>query len=221
LSLPATIDIEQTALARIVAGLFALLGQGNGIIPERIALSVHRAILLVLRPAESAVRRLVYLLSLGIRSKPAPARPMPSDIMRSGQATPRPCFALFDPRLRLVRSPKRIRANPRITFFGTDLVSSNDLTRANGNEDKDDDIAAAKILRRLEAIRHALDDLPRQARRLQRALQRRSKLPRLKMQGPMRPGNPPGHRGRRLHEIDDLLRRCHGLAREALPPDTS
>ncbi len=219
--LPATIAAESTALTRIVAGLFALLGLGNGIVPERIALSLHRAIMLVLRPAESAVRRLVYLLSLGIRSKLARTRPMPTDIMRAAQATPRPCFALFDPRLRLVRGPKKVRGNPRITFFGTDLVSSNDLTRANGNERKDDDIAAAKILRRLEAIRHALEDLPRQARRLQRALQRRSKLPRLKMQGPMRPGHPPGHRGRRLHEIDDVLRRCHGLARQALPPDSS
>ncbi len=75
--LPATIDAERTALARIVTGLFALLGLGNGIAPQRIARALHRAVGLVLRPAESAVRRLVYLVSLTISAKPAAPRPMP------------------------------------------------------------------------------------------------------------------------------------------------
>jgi hypothetical protein len=32
----------------------------------------------------------------------------------------------------------------------------------------------------------------------------------------MRPGLPPGWRQRRLHEIDDVLRECHGLANDLL-----
>ncbi len=218
LPLPATIDAERTALARIVAGLFALLGLGNGIAPQRIARAAHRAIAIMLRPAESAVRRLIYLVSLSITAKPAiTKRPMPANLPRKGESEARPCFRLFDPRLRLLRKAKTTHAAPRITFFGDDVRTA-DLGRAPNTAQAADDITSAPILQRLEAIRRALDDLPRQARRLKRAMQRRSKVPRLKMQGVMRPGHPPGHRRKRLHEIDVILRRWHGLAREALPP---
>ena len=220
MDLSGMIDDDRKALARIVAGLFALIGLGNGHASQRIARAVHSAIVTVLRPAESAVRRLIYLVSLTIRAKPTLTRPMPSGIIRTGAANARPAFRLFDPRLRLVRRAKTARATPRISFFGADAVRSNDLIRANKDAPKDGEIEAANLLRRLEAIKYALDDLPRQARRLKRALQRRQKSPRLKLQGPLRPGFPPGHRARRRHEIDDVLRRCHFRAREALP-DTS
>ncbi len=221
MDLSGMIDDDRKALARIVAGLFALIGLGNGHASQRIARAVHSAIVTVLRPAESAVRRLIYLVSLTIRAKPTLTRPMPSGIIRTGAANARPAFRLFDPRLRLVRRAKTARATPRISFFGADAVRSNDLIRANKDAPKDGEIEAANLLRRLEAIKYALDDLPRQARRLRRALQRRSKIPRLKLQGALRPGYPPGHRIRRRHEIDDVLQRCHSFAREALPPDTS
>lgn len=216
--LPAAIDDDRKALARIVAGLFALLGLTRNSAPQRIARTLHSAVVCVLRPAESAVRRLVYFLSLSIKAKPAVIRPMPSDVVRTGQAKARPCFRLFDPRLRLLHNPKRARATPRISFFGDGEVRTLDLGKRQKDVDTDGRRDAAAILRRLEALKSALDDLPRQARRLKRALQRRCNVPSLKMQGPMRPGHPPGHRQRRLHEVDEVLRRCHGRAREALPP---
>lgn len=224
--LPTTIDDDRRALARIVAGLFALLGLGNGrfdsIAPQRIARGVQRAVGLVLRPAESAVRRLIVLVSMTLKTKATPVRPMPSDIVRTGAAKRAPCFRLFDARLRLVRKTKTPRATPRISFFGDGEVRTVDLGRKPQKDAESDGlIASAQILRRLEAIKFALDDLPRQARRLKRALQRRSKLPRLKLQGPLRPGYPPGHRSRPSREIDDILRRCDWRARQALPPDTS
>ncbi len=221
--LPASINAERTALARIVAGLFAMLGFGNGIAPQRIARAAHRATALVLRPAESAVRRLIYLMSLSITAKPAiTKRPMPANLSRKGESEARPCFRLFDPPLRLLRKAKTTCAAPRISFFGDGDARTIDLGRKPGKTPEGDGlIASAKILRRLEAVRQALDDLPRQARRLKRALQRRSKVPSLKMQGVMRPGHPPGHRKKPLHEADEVLRRCHWRAREALPPDTS
>ncbi len=225
LPLPASISDDKTALARIVAGLFAMLGLAGAVVPQRIGRSLYRAVGLVLRPAESAVRRLIYFVSLGISVKPAAARPMPSDIVRTGEATSRPRFALFDPRLRLLpraKSPtKTVRPQPRISFFGDDEVRTVDLSRAPRKDAENDGmIDAAALLRRLDAIKSALDDLPRQARRLMRALQRRQRSPRLKMQGVLRPGYPPEHRARRAHEIDEILRRCHFRAREALP-DTS
>lgn len=219
---PATIDAERTALARIVAGLFALLGLNGGFAPQRIARAVYRTVNLVLRPAESAVRRLIYLVSLTIAAKPATPRPMPSNIVLMGEAKSRRAFKLFDPRLRLVRRTKAARAQPRISFFGDGDVRTIDLGRdAKNVAASDGRIESAAILRRLEALMFALDDLPRQARRLKRALQRRETSPRLKLQGPLRPGYPPGHRIRRLHEIDDILRRCDWRARQALPLDTS
>jgi hypothetical protein len=219
LPFPAHISDDRKALVRIVAGLFALLGFGNGVAPQRIARAVHRAIGLVLRPAESAVRRLIYLVSLSITARPAATRQMPSDIARTGAAKTRPCFALFDPRQRLISRPKTTRPRPRISFFGDGGMRTIDLgNKWQKDAESDGLIASAKILRRLEALKLALDDLPRQALRLKRALQRRSKVPRLKMQGPMRPGHPPGHRKRSLHEVDEVLRRCHWRAREALPP---
>lgn len=227
--LASTINDDRKTLARIIAGLFALLGlsvgQSNKTAPQRITRAVHRAVGLVLRPAESAVRRLIVLVSMTIRAKAIPARPMPSEIIRTGEAKARPCFRLFDPRLRLVRQTnskaKSARPPPRISFFGDGDIRTVSLDRAPMRHTQDDGQKdAAALLRRLEALKSALDDLPRQARRLKRALQRRS-ASRLKLQGPLRPGYPPGHRIRRLHEIDDVLRRCDNYAREALPPDRS
>ncbi len=66
------IELHSEALRGIVETLFALLGI-DGRIPHRL----HRAVLRVLRPAESAVRRLIVVAARGIVVKVAPSRPMP------------------------------------------------------------------------------------------------------------------------------------------------
>ncbi|MGB8816678.1 MAG: hypothetical protein WCC66_02040, partial [Rhizobiaceae bacterium] len=75
--------------------------------------------------------------------------------------------------------------------------------------------------------RSALGDLPRQARRLarfqaRRDLARKSSAPFKPMRlSIFRPGLPPGWRQRPIHEVDDVLRECHGLALHAVNgPDT-
>jgi hypothetical protein len=72
------------------------------------------------------------------------------------------------------------------------------------------------LTRRLDALKLALADVPRQARRLVRfrAKHHRSR-------SPLRPGPPPGHRVTPVLDIDFILRECHGLARDALAADTS
>jgi hypothetical protein len=77
------------------------------------------------------------------------------------------------------------------------------------------------LLRRLGALKDALENLPRQARRLVRALARRENIPRLRFRMPLRIGPPPGHRKRPRLEIDTVLHDCHWLARNAVAPDTS
>jgi hypothetical protein len=50
---------------------------------------------------------------------------------------------------------------------------------------------------------------------------RRENMPSPKFKSPLRPGPPPGRRKRHIHPIDEILADCHGLAWEALKPDTS
>jgi hypothetical protein len=82
-------------------------------------------------------------------------------------------------------------------------------------------VNAARLTRRLEALKLALDDLPRQARRLARWRLRRESAKNPKFKSPLRPGHPPGYRRKPAHEVDEVLAECHGLAWDALKPDTS
>ena len=54
------------ALKGIVEALFAMLGLDGDDATERIARRLHRAVLRVLRPAESAVRRLIVAAARGV-----------------------------------------------------------------------------------------------------------------------------------------------------------
>lgn len=208
---------------RIVAGLFAMLGLTAGGVLGRIPRELHRDILRVLRPTESAVRRLIVVLARGLIVKVRAPRPAPAGVVRAGAGQQRLSFRLFDVRPFLRLAPRPIKAGsrsqPRITFFGDGEARSISLTRE--PVPKDDDVEAANLARRLMAVQAALDDLPRQAKRLARALARRQRSPRLKLRGPLRPGRPPGFRRRAIREVDHVLHRCDWLAREALVPDTS
>ena len=82
-------------------------------------------------------------------------------------------------------------------------------------------VDGARLIRRLEALEAALADLPRQARRLVRWRMRQEKSQNPSFKSPLRPGHPPGHRRRAVHEVDELLSECHWLARYAAMPDTS
>ncbi len=73
----AAIKRHSEALNRIVAALFALLGLEGEADLGRIPNPLYRAVLLVLRPAESAVRRLIVIAAKGLVVKLAPSRPMP------------------------------------------------------------------------------------------------------------------------------------------------
>jgi hypothetical protein len=82
-------------------------------------------------------------------------------------------------------------------------------------------VGAERLTRRLQALKLALDDLPRQARRLARWRVRRENAKAPKFTSPLRPGRPPGYRRKPVHEVDEVLAECHGLACYAMEPDTS
>ncbi|CAN5136776.1 hypothetical protein BH10PSE7_BH10PSE7_40200 [soil metagenome] len=84
-----------------------------------------------------------------------------------------------------------------------------------------DEVGRQHLGRRLAAIRMAVENLPRQAKRLARWQARRNRMQGFIFRSPLRPGPPPGHRKEPEDEIDLVLIRWHALAWEALNEDTS
>ena len=221
------IERNSEALKGIVEMLFVLLGLDGTDTVMRIPHSVHRAVLRVLHPAESALRRLIVIAARGLVVKLTPSRPMPAGAIISKGGNSRPSFKLFDPRksfaeLRERTPPRRL---PRILFFGPDprvaALWPAPRPAVVAAPPPDDFVSAEPLTRRLQALKSALEDLPRQARRLARWRSKREKVPSLKFRSPLRPGPPPGHRKKPTHEVDEVLIECHGLAYDALRLDTS
>ena len=221
------IERNSEALVGIVEALFAMLGLVGSDMAARIPQPLHSAVLRVLRPAESAMRRLIVIAARGLVVKLTPSRPMPAGPIIGKGGNSRPSFPLFDPRKNFAgpyrRGPARIV--PRIHFFGNDprvaALWSARPPAADPAPPPDGLVNAARLSRRLQALKLALEDLPRQARRLARWRLRRETAPDPKFKSPLRPGHPPGYRRKPVHEVDDVLIECHDLAWDALKPDTS
>ena len=215
------------ALKGIIDVLFALLGLDGTDAASRIPRSLHSAVLGVLRPAESAVRRLIVIAARNIVVKLAPSRPMPERKIGKGGGSRSPSFQLFDPRKRVapLRVRKFTRLVPRIHFFPHDPRISALFPAPRPvvvpPPPPDGQASATRLHRRLQALKSALDDLPRQAKRLVRWQERRKAAPDFKFLIPLRSGHPPGYRRKPIHEVDEVLTECDGLAWEAMKPDTS
>jgi hypothetical protein len=224
---------NRAALLRIVAVLFVRAGLDEGG-AETLSRRAVRAILAVLRPAESAVRRLIVIAARGIAVEPPRAAEKPPTAIELLQAagllviheginlglaraplppqpvpapgTSRPAlFLLADRRKRFDLAPRPFPQAGVMPADGDELVD------------------AAPLCRRIASLKRALDDIPAQAKRLARMeARRKAGLPHARHSSPMRPGWPPGRRRRPVREIDDILRECHSLAVRALkPPGTS
>jgi hypothetical protein len=181
----------------------------------------------VLRPAESAVRRLIIIAARNVVVKLAPSRPMLQGhkIGKGGGSGSRPSFQLFDPRKRVAplrfQHGKIRRTPPRIHFFPYDSLRPAPPPVAAPELPPDGLVNSARLSRRLQALKSALEDLPRQAKRLVRWQERRKAAPDFKFLIPLRPGHPPGYRRKPIHEVDDVLIECDDVAWEAMKPDTS
>ena len=223
------IERNSEALKGIVEALFAMLGLAGEVTVARIPQPLHRTVLRVLRPAESATRRLIIIVARGLVVKLAPSRPMPAGaIGQGGQGGSRPpSFQLFDPRKNFAALRRRTgkRTVPRIYFHGIDptLAALWPARRSAADPAPPPDglVGGERISRRLLALKLALEDLPRQALRLARWRVRRENAKSPKFTSPLRPGRPPGYRRKPVHEVDEVLIECHGLAFDAMKPDTS
>lgn len=216
------IEINRAALARIVAGLVALLAaRGEG---PRLALPVYQLLARVLQPAESAVRRLIVMAARGL-AVPAPrSRPMPKGLVIERKTPGRASFQLFDTRKNFtdLGGAPAAMTGPRIRFV--DEPSPREQFLAQFVKPPDGFSSAAeteRLRRRLEVLKSALDHLPREARRMARWIARRAVMKNPSFTSPLRPGPPPGGRSRSGEEIDLVLTECHALAWHALAPDTS
>jgi hypothetical protein len=162
------IERNSEALKGIVAALFTMLGLDGDAMVARIPQPLHNAVLRVLRPAESAVRRLVVIAARGLVVKLAPSRPIPARPIGKGRLS-RPSFQLFDPRKNFaaLRQDRRTatRDPPRIHIFGSDprvaALWAAPPPAADPAPPPDGLVNAARLARRLQALRLALEDLPR------------------------------------------------------------
>jgi hypothetical protein len=215
------IEINRKALTRIVAELFALLGLVGGGTVDRLPRGLYLAAERLLRPAESAMRRLIVIAARGLVVKPSPKRPIPEGLVIVGKGAKPMSFRLFDKRTTfdfvgsenpLFVKVKTYESNPFNPF------SSFYQPRP---AEQDSGPNALQLCRRLAAVAHALETLPRQALRLARWTERRKMIEHPKFTSPLRPGPPPGHRDKPQVEVDFILQECHALAWDALREDSS
>lgn len=223
---PLAIDRNRDALRRIVAALFALAGLAGVGSVSTLPRHVFASIMLVLRPAESAVRRLIVFAARGLALKRQPPRLIQADLpaFSFASALRTPAFSLFDPLKHFYLDDFDNSALPRNSFSSS---FDEEILNTQPAPSRDEPVDATSLMLRLKSLRRALNNLSGQARRLARWQARRDLA--LKSKGlfkpmrvtPFRPGLPPGWRQRSIHEIDDVLRECHGLAQYAVNgPDT-
>jgi hypothetical protein len=243
------IERHRESLLLIVAALFAKIGLAeNGGVVERLSRPVYRQVLGVLRRAESAVRRLIFVAARNIVVEPREPRLAREQSKISGMGKVKdkpkskrgPLFKLFDPPKRFKkfygRPALRRGVEPRVRIIDYDpripeFLRSQFLAPAPvpaapvlvEEDDVDDDtVNAGPLIRRLLAIKSALEDIPRQAERLAHWRARPVEERRPQRSSPLRIGRPPGFRQRAKHEVDEILKECHWLARNVEPQlDTS
>ncbi len=219
------IDRNRDALLRMLALLFVTAGLDRGGVADMLPRRLHRLVLRVLRSAEAAARRLVVIVKQveGIEARvpmARAARPLMAAIPQ-GTGERAPSFALFDPRKSFAPHKGRrfARREPFIWSPGMD----NPVFVAQSEPSPDDLVSVEQVGRRLSALKAALEDLPKQARKLARWEAKREvgRAQTGKFMRAMRPGTPPGHRVKHTHPVDMILSDCHALALYALhaPPE--
>ena len=225
-----TIEHNRQALTRILAALVAMAGAKA--LPRRL----RNAVLRLLRPAESATRRLVVVLAQTlVVDLPAPRVAKPKPVRRRRHFEPK---MLPEP-----KAPKeQVNAHLPLTdrarrFGGRRTPKRNSVPRISFGFERQpipprptpfDLLDPRRLTLRLNALGAALADLPKQALRLARWRARQAQR-RAQGQGgrsawraPLRFGRPPGALRRPVHEVHEVLAAAHALALAALEKtDTS
>jgi hypothetical protein len=236
------VERNRERLIAVLAPLLAVLGFDPR---RRLEMPRHfyRSWLILLRPAESAVRRLIVMAARGIvmKLRRGASRAFPAGLAlklaaKAADEERIPAFGLIDPLKRFAPADfewskewgkdwGKEQVIPRISVPGLfDPVFPDPVPVPS----RDDTIDTAALVRRIAALKQALDDLPRHARRLARwkargELARQAAVMKPGRLSPMRPGFAPGYHRSNRQEIDGILADCHHFAYEAwnYQPDTS
>ena len=186
---------------------------------------LYAAIMLILRPCESAIRRLIIIAARGLVLTPRASRPFPAGVTSFAETgiTRAPLFQLIDP---LKDFPLDAFDNNPEPSFGLAIPFDPALAYQQAQAAAAP-VNATLLFNRLRAMRLALNDLPRQARRLARwqarqnlAFKANTPYRPIRM-SPFRPGLPPGYRRKDIHQVDSVLKDVHYFAQQARLPDTS
>jgi hypothetical protein len=222
---PGAIARNRAALLRIVAVLFAYAGLDEGGADE-VPRRVWRMILRLLRPAESAARRLIVRRARHRgRAAEAPPEKEPTGIERLVAAG---VLTFHEVNLGLARAPRsepakpKIRAaHPRVPLTDPPRRFDTKAGTASAPSRRTASTGSTRTRRSTPAISAAASGAETRARRsrhprqtLARRMARRvAGLPCARHVPPMRLGHPPGHRKPAFHAVDDVLAECHALAR--------
>jgi hypothetical protein len=210
------ITTNRQALEQVTEEILGLLAVALTGTPELWPQQVQAMVRRLLRPAESALRRLIIIMAKDVKVKLPPKRPMPKGLTIKRQGEGRITFRLYDQRIGYKAAiEKPATKGPRIHFFHdrgplVPLAPANKPRRT-----------VANLFKRCAALTSALETLPKQAKRMALWRLRRAAKADAKFKSPLRPGQPPGHQKRPRFEIDLVLTACHGLAHEALYANTS
>ena len=229
------IEHLRVPLLGVIVELFAKIGltEGGGV--ERIPKPVHRYVLMILRTAEAAVRRLIVAAARDIVLEDEPRPPAHRKPKKSSndkgkaEASPkrkrRPRFNLFDALKRFGRRFKKKRRGPEPHVYSVEAFLQAHAPAAPVEPEPVDDgmVSATNLVRRLIAAMDAVQDIPGHAMRLARWDARPKEDRRPERWSPLRVGRPPGYRQRHIHPVDAILKECHWLATAGNPPldDTS
>jgi hypothetical protein len=173
---------------------------------------------------------LIVIAARGLVAKPRLKRTAPQGLATLAKGQGKASFRLFDPRKRFFRRKRAAfgpKLEPRIHVFGfgggplVPILQLSPQRPLRPTPGPDSRVSALPLYRRLNALKVALADVPAQARRLVRWQARRESAPQAKFTTPLRPGRPPGYRRTPTHGVDHVLAECHGLAYDAMRPNTS
>jgi hypothetical protein len=201
------IDKNREKLLSIIFGLMASLGLVDGGRLTTLPVYLYRKALMILRPAEAAVRRLIMMAAYEMELRGIKLLRSQANVER--HATPFPSAANFAPSFNLIDplKPFTEEAPDYGEFGGSYDVDAGSIDQT--------PISAVSLGRRLLALKNALDGIDKQARRITRwyairdAALKRSRAHRL---SPLRPGLPPGYAKKSVHPIANILLDCHYFA---------
>ena len=191
---------NREALLRVIAALYAYAGLANGAAFVTLPRHIYRALLRVLRPAESAVRRLIIIAAHGLVMRRGDRLLNSANALTTkprwweklSKLSPKlPAFPLIDPLKRFAPFDRNAPVGLEFVDWDEeedeadtgDVIASYPRISTPGFIDRvpivlvvpivDDTINAAPISRRLLALTRALSNLTAQARRLVRWQMRR------------------------------------------------